>query len=79
MNLSPDFMKVLEIVVKLLRSGKSTDLEGLTNELFKYGGLSFKTVLLQLLNIIRNNKDTPESWNNILISTIYKKKGSKIK
>ena len=72
-------MKVLEIVVKLLRNGKSTDLEGLTNELFKYGGLSFKTVLLQLLNTIKNNKDTPESWNNILISTIYKKKGSKIK
>ena len=70
-------MKELEIVVKSLKNGKSTDLEGLINELFKYGGLSFKTLLLQLLNIIKNNKDTPESWDNILISTIYKKKGSK--
>ena len=43
----------------------------------KYGDLSFKTVLLQLLNKIKNNKDTPESWNNILISTIYKRKGSR--
>ena len=34
-------------------------------------------MLLQLPNTIKNNKDTPESWNNILISTIYKKKGSK--
>ena len=78
MNLSPDFnMKELEIVVKSLKNGKSTDPEGLINELFKYGGLSYQTVLLQLLNKIKNNKDTPESWNNILISTIYKKKGSK--
>ena len=35
MNLSPDFnMKELEIVVKSLKNGKSTDLEGLINELF---------------------------------------------
>ena len=70
-------MKELEIVVKSLKNGKSTDPEGLINELFKYGGQSFKTVLLQLLSTIKNNKDTPESWNNTLISTIYKKKGLK--
>ena len=78
MNFYPDFnMKELEIVVKSLKNGKSTDPEGLINELFNYGGLSFKTVLLQLLNTIKNNKGTPESWNNILISTIYKKRFKK--
>ena len=33
--------------------------------------------LLQIFNVIRVSKCVPEQWNNVLISLIYKNKGSK--
>ena len=36
-------------------------------------GKVFRIMLLKLLTMIKNNQDIPDVWNNILISTIYKK------
>ena len=66
-------------VLKSLKNGNARDLEGYINELFKYSGADVHNSVRIMLNKMRRKISLPRIWENISITTIYKKKGSKKK
>ena len=64
--------------MKSFQNGKSRDTCGFISELFKMGDHSLLTSILIMINYIKK-KNIPEIWDNVIIQTIYKNKGSKKK
>lgn len=74
----PEFtMDELSVVIKELRKGKTPGYDAFNAELLLEAGSGVLEPLLKVFNIIRVSKVIPEQWNNVLISLIYKNKGSK--
>ena len=77
--MSPDFtMQELSKAIGELKNGKCTDPHGFTRELFKRWERSTLSIL-KMVNTIKNTKDCPSEWSNMVIQTIMKKTGSKRK
>ena len=70
----------LEKVLNKLKSNKTRDPHGLINELFKPGviGEDLKVALLYLFKDIKTNLYLPKMLQYANITTIYKKKGSRL-
>ena len=70
----------LEKALKSLKNSKSRDPSGLINELFKPPviGDDLKLALLRLVNGIKNTFIIPPQLQLANVTTIYKKKGSKL-
>ena len=70
----------LDRVLKKMKNNKSRDPHGLINEIFKPGviGSNLRAGILQLANGIKQNFYYPDylQWANI--TTIYKKRGSRL-
>ena len=62
---------------KSLKNGKAMDPEGYINELFNSCGYDLRNSLKLLCNKIKSQKAVPSNWENISITTIFKRKGSK--
>ena len=76
--MSPDFtMQELSKAISELKNGKCTDPHGFTREIFKRSGNDLTLSILKMVNIIKNTKDCPSVWSNMVIQTIMKKTGSK--
>ena len=74
----PQFtMEELIAIIKELRRGKTPGYDGINAELLLEAGVGVLEPLLAIFNVIRVSKVIPEQWNNVLISLIYKNKGSK--
>jgi hypothetical protein len=71
----PFTMEELEVVIKSLINGKACGPDGIPPEIFKYGGEKMKKSLLEIMNMIKENKEVPRQWNLVDITTLYKKKG----
>ena len=56
-----------------------TDPHAFTREIFKRGGNEIRLSILKMVNTIKNTKDCPSVWSNIVIQTIMKKTGSERK
>ena len=67
----------LKEVIDELKKGKTPGYDGFNAELLLEAGEGILVPLLQIFNVIRVSKCVPEQWNNVLISLIYKNKGSK--
>ena len=77
-NNGPKFtMEELIAVIKDLRRGKTPGYDGINAEFLLEAGDGILKPLLQIFNVIRVSKVIPKQWNNVLISLIYKNKGSK--
>ena len=77
-NNEPAFtLAELSPVIKELRKGKTPGYDGFNAELLLEAGEGLLLPLLQVFNAIRISKCIPDQWNNVLISLIYKNKGSK--
>ena len=75
---SPPFtIEELLKVIKRLKKGKAPGLDGYPAELFKRAGKGVLQAVLELFNIIKENREVPEQWHLMKIITIYKQKGSK--
>ena len=74
----PEFtLAELSQVIEELRKGKTPGYDGVNAELLLEAGEGLLAPLLKIFNAIRVSKDIPKQWNNVLISLIYKNKGSK--
>ena len=62
---------------KSLKNGKAMDPEGYINELFNSCGYDLRNSLKLLCNKMKSQKAVPSNWENISITTIFKRKGSK--
>ena len=79
-NVTPDStMQELSKAISELKNGKCTDPHGFTREIFKRGGDDLTLSILNMVNTIKNTKDCPSVWSNMVIQTIMKKTGSKRK
>ena len=80
LNEETDFgLHELKQVLKSFQNGKSRDTCVFISELFKMGDHSLLTSILITISYIKKGKNIPEIWDNIIIQTIYKNKGSKKK
>ena len=78
--MSPDFtMQEFSKAISELKNGKCTDPRGFTREIFKRGGNDLTLSVLKMVNTIKNTKDCPSVWSNMVMQIIMKKTGSKNK
>ena len=79
-NMSPDFtMQELSNAISELKNGKCTGPNGFTREIFKRGGNDLTLSILKMVNTIKNARDCPSVWSNMVIQTIMRKTGPKRK
>lgn len=73
----PDFSEEeLTEAVKRLKTGIAPDYYGMHSEIFHHLGTGHFKALLQVLNSVKNSRKIPEKWRNVLVTMIYKNKGS---
>jgi exonuclease III len=58
--------------IKTLKNNKATGLDGISNEMLKYGQHTFTKPLASLFNLILKSGNYPEQWSKGYISPIYK-------
>ena len=76
--MNPDFtMQELSKAISELKNGKCTDPHGFTREIFKRSGNDLTLSILKTVNTIKNTKDCPSVWSNMVVQTIMKKTASK--
>ena len=77
-NKEPDFtIKELIDGIMSFKNGKSPGLDWFPAEMLKNAGMELLEMILEVLNYIKNTLNIPSSWEEVLIQTLYKKKGSK--
>ena len=73
---SPPFSsEELNQAVKKIKSGKSPGSDGIVGEILSKAGKGVLSPLLQIFNIIKEKREIPDTWNEVLITLIYKNKG----
>ena len=70
-------MEEVRSVIKSLKNKKSPGLDEVTNEILKYAGEGLLHELVNVMNDIKNDTGSPEQWDKVLITAIFKNKGSK--
>ena len=69
--------KEIDYVVKKLKNGKAAGLDRKPAEVYMHGGPEFLEAVLHVLNTIKRDQITPQQWQWMLISCLYKGKGSR--
>lgn len=69
----PPSNEEIEEIVRKLKNNKSPGSDGITSELFKYGGYRLNNHLQELLNEIWKKEELPKEWTEAIICPIYKK------
>ena len=67
----------MDKVIKELKLGKASDIQGWCNEMLKWGGEDIKKSLRSMLNEVLKTKCIPTEWEKFYIKSIYKNKGSR--
>ena len=76
---SPAFTpKELNDAIQKMKKGTSPDCYGMSVEMVANAGKGLLKPLLQVLNIIKTSSNIPGSWRQVLITMIYKNKGSRM-
>jgi hypothetical protein len=74
---SPITIEEIKNVVKGLKNGKSSCIDGVINEYIKYTIDDMLHIYVLLFNIILDKGIIPESWGKGILIPIFKNKGSK--
>ena len=69
-------MEEVQTAIKELKLGKSVDPTGLIREVFIRGGSGLVHSITDMFNVFKKNFDVPSQLDDILITTMFKKKGS---
>ena len=69
----------IEKAISQLKRNQALDPEKMKTELFIEAGKSFRKSLKFMFNSIKIQKQVPTNWNKIIVSTFYKRKGSRRK
>ena len=76
-EISPPFSyEEMREAIDKMKDGISPDCYEMQTEILKRSGDGILKPLLEVLNIIKVNKKIPEMWRKVLITMIYKNKGS---
>ena len=76
-NTSPNYqVEEVQTAIKELKLGKSVDPTGLIREVFIRGNSGLVHSITAMFNAFKKNFDVPSQWDDILITTMFKKKGS---
>ena len=70
-------MKELRAAIMSFKNGKSPGRDWFPAEILKNAGVELLDMILAVVNSIKSTVETPASWEDVLIQTLYKKKGSK--
>ena len=70
------YEEVKKIIESLLNK-KAAGLDGIFNEVLKAAGRSMIMALVAVLNLIKNELVTPEQWDQVQITTLFKNSGSR--
>ena len=76
-NSPPFTFKEMEDAINKMKEKTSPDYFNMHTEILTRSGKGVLSPLLQVLNIIKTNKVIPESWRRVLITMIFKNKGSR--
>ena len=78
--LSPDFtIEEARKVIRSLFNKKAPGFDQITNEILKNAGDGLIIEMVAVINGIKNDSDSPDQWNRVLITTLFKNKGTKKK
>ena len=69
--------KELESIYSGLKKGKSPGRDKIPAEIYVNGGENFQKEVITTLNSLKNNMHIPQQWEDILMPTIYKNKGTR--
>ena len=75
-NSPPFSYDEMKDAINKMNDGTSPDYYGMHTEILKNAGEGLLIPLLQVLNIIKDKQKIPEKWRKVLITMIYKNKGS---
>ena len=73
----PVTIEELKSTIKQLKRKKVGDTQMFKNDMFQWGGRDLIESIKKVFNKIMEEQDIPESWNSMIIKTIYKKKGDR--
>ena len=73
----PITMEEVGKAVRGTKNNKSSGMDGVTNEMMKYGGESVVKWLVRVFNICWDKRVVPEDWQNACVVPLYKGKGKK--
>ena len=62
----------VEKVLKCLKNGKSTGIDGVPYEMYKYGGKKVVDMLLKLFKIVWRDERVPKRWNESRVILLHK-------
>ena len=76
---SPPFSrKELDHAISKMKKGTSPDYFGIQSDIILNAGNGILEPLLEVFNIIKSSCQIPETWRQVLITMIYKNKGSRL-
>ena len=76
--LSPNFtVEEAKKVIRELSNKKAPGLDKITNEILKNAGEGLVVEMVNVINSIKNDSDSPDQWNKVVIQALFKNKGSK--
>ena len=74
---SPKFtLEEMKAAMSKMKDGTAPDYYGMHTDIFRRSGEGLLLPLLEVFNIVRVQRRIPESWRRVLITMIYKNKGS---
>ena len=77
-KVGPDFTyEELVAAIKRLKRKKSPGPDGVLGEFLIEAGEGLLIPLLEIFNAVKNSRQPPDQWNNVLVTIIYKNKGSR--
>ena len=77
-NSAPFTRKELDDAVAKMKKGTSPDAFGMYADVIIKSGDGIMEPLLQVMNLIKSSCKIPETWRQVLITMIYKNKGSRM-
>ena len=73
----PVTIEELKSTIKQLKRKKVGDTQMFKNDMLQWGGRDLIESIKKVFNKIMEEQEIPESWNSMIIKTIYKKKGDR--
>ena len=70
-------MSELTAAIQRLKKKKAPGIDGILGEFLIEAGNGILLPLLDLFNAVKNSKQPPKQWNEVIITMIYKNKGSR--
>lgn len=75
---SPFTFEEMKDAISKLKDGVSPDHLGMHADILSRSGMGILEPLLEIFNIIKVKREIPETWRKMLITMIYKNKGSRL-